>query len=101
MELREEIKLRKKKRRFTLFKTIVKNEIVDDFLCGSKQQQQQQQRSRAKETTKPKGRVCSRNNVTQLKIPYADVVVYQMEIHTRISLSIHHNGIYGSREYAK
>lgn len=41
----------------------------------------------------------SRNNVTQLKIQYADVVVYQMEIHTRISLSAFITMVfYGSRE---
>lgn len=33
----------------------------------------------------------SRNNVTQLKIQCADMVVYQMEIHTRILLSITHH----------
>lgn len=45
-----------------------------------------------------KGRASSRNNVTQLKIQCADVVVYQMEIHIRISLSKHHKGIYALRE---
>lgn len=75
-----------------MFKTIVEIEIFNKFLC----MQQQQRREREK---KRKGRVGSRNNVTQLKIQYTDVVVvYQMENHTRISLSIHHNGIYGDRE---
>lgn len=50
-----------------------------------------------------RGRAASRNNVTQLKIQYADDVVYQMEIHTRISLSTNITMVFMDREkeYAK
>lgn len=49
---------------------------------------------RDRDRARPRWCCFTRNNVTQLKIQYADDVVYQMKIHTRISLSvIHHNGI--------